>query len=423
MSKAFSVFVDIGGRVNPSLGASVSAAKAQVKGLEATLAGIGARINAPFIAAQKHLAETSKRLAGAQRKGRDLSLTATAPTGLFAVSAVKAATERAKAANELEAIGEIPHDQRKEVERFADSISAKYGDATGILKTFNELLKAGFDVASAKGSLPSILAGSAVAGDMTGAELGGHVSKIVTQFKLGMGSVEQAAASSRRVLDNLVFSAVKTTASTKDMAEGFKFVGSAAAAAGESIESTNAMLMALAKEGQLGSEAGVALRSAYVRLVKPTKGGLATLARLGLNYGDYVQGSKRSGAGVAAGLSAAGFDVTGKEKNIDKVLSANEGNPEKQRKAIFDIVAAKYGAQTAKDREAVLGAVDSAFALAGNKVDLVKLLTDLRARGANQGDLAHIFEGRQSVRHVGFAQVRPQRLVERDSGRCARLRR
>jgi Phage-related minor tail protein len=398
MAHAFSVFVNIGGKVSPSLGAAVSQAKAQVNSLGASLAGIGARLNAPFAAVNKHLAETSKRMATVQRAGRNATFGITTPTGLFAVSAIKAATERAKAANELEALGELSPEGRKDAERFADSISSKYGDATGILKTFNELLKAGFDSKSAKGSLPAILSGAAIAGDMPAADLGGYVSKIVTQFKLGMSTLDEATASSRRVIDNLVYGAVKTVASTKDMAEAYKYVGSAAAAAGESVESANAMIIALAKEGQLGSEAGVALRSAYVRMVKPTKASLATFARLGLNFGDYVQGGKRSGAGVVAGLGAAGFDMSGREKAIDKALAANEGNPEKQRKAIYDAVVAKIGANSATDRETLMRAVDDAFSVAGNRVDLIKLLTDLRTKGASQGDLANIFEGRQSNR-------------------------
>jgi hypothetical protein len=400
MATGFSVFVNIGGKVDGSLAGAVNAAKAQVNGLAASLTGIGARLQAPFESVQRHIDATTKHFERLQKRGRDMSFAVTAPTGLFAINAIKAATERAKAANALEALGEMSPEGRKEAERFADSISAKYGDATGILKTFGELLKAGFDAKSAKASLPAILSGSAIAGDMTGAELGGYVSKTVNQFKLGMATTEEATASSRRIVDNLVYGAVKTVASTKDMAEAYKYVGSAAAAAGESVESTNAMIIALAKEGQLGSEAGVALRSAYVRMVKPTKGSLATLSQLGLSYSDYVQPGQRSSAGIVAGLSAGGFDASAQD--IDNALSNNKGNPERQRRAIYDAVVSKIGANSAVDREAVLRAVDDAFALAGSKVDLTKLLTDLRKKGATQGDLAKIFEGRQSVRMLAL---------------------
>lgn len=406
MSKAFSVFVDIGGRVNPTLGASVGAAKAQVKGLEASLASIGARINAPFIAAQKHLAETTKRMAAIQRQGRNLAMTVTAPAAFLGASMFRPALDRDKAGNSLEAIGGATHAQRLEIEKFAESIATKYGSATEVLKTFTSMLKGGFDMAAARGAVDSVMKGAVLSdGDMTASQLGDEVSKITTQFALNMTTVEKASASTRRIVDNLVYGGNATAASVRQMAESYKFVGAAASAAGESVESTNALIIGLAKAGQLGAEGGVALRSAYVKVLKPTKQGRATMARLGLDYGNYVTGGKRTGAGVAAGLSANGFDMTGATKDIDAALAQHEGNIEAQRKAIYDAVVAKFGADAAKDRESVLKAVDAAFTMAGSKIDLTRLLIDLKKKGATQGDLANIFEGRQSVRMLSLLKA------------------
>ena len=404
MSKEFSVFVNIGGKVNPSLGAAVSQAKTQVKGLEATLVGIGAKLAAPFIAAQRQIAATSKRLEAVQRKGRNLTMSVTAPAGFAAVGMVRSALERNKAGNFTEALGGVSHDERLEIEKYADTIAAKYGNATGIIKTFNEALKGGFSVAAAKGSLAAILEGSII-GDMPADEVAGAVSKIVTQYGLSMKTVEDASASSRRIADNLAYGANATSASMREMIDAYKFVGAAASAAGDNIESTNALIIALNKAGQSGSEAGVALRSAYVRLLKPTKEGRASMARLGLDYGNYVSGGKRTGAGIAAGLSASGFDMRGSEKAIDKALANNEGNIENQRKTIYDAVVSKFGAEAAQDRQKVLDAVDAAFTLAGSKVDLTKLLIDLKRKGATQGDLARLFEGRQSVRMLSLLKA------------------
>lgn len=404
MSKAFSVYVDIGGRVNPSLGASVSRAKAEIRGLEATLTGVGAKLAAPFIAAQRQIAATSKRLEAVQRKGRNLTMSVAAPTGFAAIGMVRSALERNKAGNFTEALGGVAHSERLEIEKYADTIAAKYGNATGIIKTFNEALKGGFSVAAAKGSLAAILEGSII-GDMPADEVAGAVSKIVTQYGLSMKTVEDASASSRRIADNLAYGANATSASMREMIDAYKFVGAAASAAGENIESTNALIIALNKAGQSGSEAGVALRSAYVRLLKPTKEGRASMARLGLDYGNYVSGGKRTGAGIAAGLSASGFDMSGSEKAIDEALANNEGNIENQRKAIYNAVVSKFGAEAAQDRQKVLDAVDSAFTLAGSKVDLTKLLIDLKKKGATQGDLSRLFEGRQSVRMLSLLKA------------------
>jgi hypothetical protein len=339
-----------------------------------------------------------------QRKGRNLTFGVTAPTGFAAASMFRGAVERDKAENNLEALGGISPDERREVSAYADSIATKYGRATDILKTFNAMLKAGFSVPAAKGAIASILEGSIVAdGEMTAADLGDSISKIVTQYGLGMKTVEDAAASSRRIIDNLIYGANSTSASVGQMVEAYKYVGAAASAAGESIESTNALILGLSKAGQLGSEAGVALRSAYVRLLKPTNAGRATMARLGLDYGDYVAGGKRTGAGVAAGLGAYGFNVPASE--LDKALTRNKGSADKQRKAVFDAVVAHLGADQAKDVEAIGKAVDGALTLSGSKVDLAGLMAALKKAGAGQGDLANIFEGRQSVRMLSLLKA------------------
>lgn len=127
MSKAFSVFVDIGGKVNPSLASSVGAAKTQVNGLAASMASIGARINAPFAAANRHLAETSKRLAKVQRQGRNLAMTVTAPAAFLGASMFRPALERDKAGNSYEAIGGGTHAERLEAVQFLPRFATRAG--------------------------------------------------------------------------------------------------------------------------------------------------------------------------------------------------------------------------------------------------------------------------------------------------------
>ena len=275
MSKAFSVFVDIGGRVNPSLGASVGAAKAQVKGLEATLAGIGARINAPLIAAQKHLAETSKRLATVQRKGRDLSLSATAPAAFIGANLLKGSVDFEKALNLSEALGDLPSAERSGLEKIAQDLAKRYdaGGATGIVKTTTELMKAGLTFEQAKGSLEQVLATAAVSGDMSPADVGASLSKSLAQFQMPTATLGQVTKSAQLVTDRMTYAAVSTVASMRDISKSFKYAGGVMSATGNTLDQTTAIIMSFAKAGILGSEAGVALRSALVQLVKMPKGG------------------------------------------------------------------------------------------------------------------------------------------------------
>ena len=414
MATGFSVFVNIGGKVSPSLAAAVSATKAQLNGLNSTLAGVGARANAAFVGVQNQLKATQKTMASVQRTGRNLTLGLTMPAVWGVSSALKAVKERAEVGNMLESVAELDKAQKADAIKYADSLAPKHGDSTGIQKTLLELVKAGFDYNAARGSLESILSGSQIAKDISPDELGSTVSKIVKQFGLDMSTMEAASESARRVVDNIVYGALKTTGSTHDFSQSFNYVGSAAAAAGESIESTNAMIMALADRGVLNMKSGVALRSAYVRLMNPKKSAIATMSRLGLNLSDYVGTGKRTTAGVLSGMETTPYSMKGNGKEIDAALK--QGRPEDQRKAIFDAVAKRY-AKNAADRSAIMDAVDSVFTISGGKVDLPKLFTDLKAKGATSADLVKIFEGRQFSNLLGALLANlPERYKEVKEG-------
>lgn len=392
--KQFSVSVAIGGKVLPSLAASVNATKAQVRGLEGTLAKINAGISTPLLAAQRHIDATAKRMAGLQKTGRNLAMSVTAPVAFGAAAMFRPALERDRAGNRIEAMGGASPAERKDIEQYAESIASKFGSATKVLVGFNSLLKAGLTVPAAKGSIDTVMKGAAI-GDTTPDVAGDAVAKVAAQFKLPMDSVEQAGAVTKRVLDNLVYSANATVGSFDDAVQAFKFVGGAAAAAGASVEEANGLSIALIKAGQKGSEAGVALRSMFVSLVKPSKQGLATLAKLGLNLGDYVQGGRQTGDALAKGFAAQGIDIT--PRALDAAL-ASSADAEKQRQAVLAAVRAHVGEGGAQDNHALVEAVNDVFAVSGNRIDLPKFVADLKKRGAAQGDIARIFQGQQSSR-------------------------
>ncbi len=238
MATGFSVFVNIGGKVSPSLNAAVNAAKTQVNGLGASLAGMAAKMNAPFAAVNQHLANTSKRMAAIQRHGRNASLGVTAPAAWFGASMIKDAAEFAKAGNMVEALGEATKEQRLELSKMSQDLAGRFdaGGATGIMKSATELLKAGFTFEQAKGALEQVLAASALAGDMTPADVGASLSKTITQFRMPMKTYEQAVKSSTVVTDRMVYAAVSTVASMKDISKSFKYAGGVAATTGNSLE-------------------------------------------------------------------------------------------------------------------------------------------------------------------------------------------
>jgi len=408
MATGFSVFVNIGGRLDKSLAGAVGAAKAQVNCLGASLAGIGARINAPFILANKHLDATAKRFEKLQRKGAALSLGVTAPTAYFGAGMIKDASEFAKAGNMVEALGEATKEQRLALEQLAQSLAGKYdaGGATGIMKTATELLKAGFKYEQALGSIEQVLAASTLAGDMPAAELGASISKSVVQFQLPFATPDQAASSSKLISDRMVYAAVSTVASMKDISESFKYAAGIASSTGSTVDQTTAIIMRFAQAGVLGSEAGVALRSALVRLVKMPKGGLAAMERIGLRLSDYTAARPVTAEGIAGGLQAGGIDVSkGVQQQIAAIIKGG-GAQSAQIAAITKAVQGGMGSNSAVDADTIAASVNEAYAAAGSKIDITKFFQDLRAKlesgAATTGDIAQILEARHISRYMAL---------------------
>lgn len=412
MATGFSVFVNIGGKVSPSLNAAVNAAKAQVNGLAASLAGVAARINAPFLAVNKHLAETSKRLATVQRHGRNASLGVTMPAAWLGGRMLKESSDFVKKGNMMEALGELPKDKRKEFDHLAMGLAKRYdaGGSSGILDTMTELLKAGFTPDQTKGVVEQVLAGSAMAGDMTPADVGSSLSKTMTQFAMPAKTYEQAMTSATEVTDKMVYAAVSTVASMKDVAETLKYAGSIAAVTGNSLNSVTAMTMAFAKAGVLGSEAGVALRSAIVRLVKMPKGGMKALARIGMNLGDYTHARPVTADSVVQGLQADGIDASKVKGQIAKVI-ANRGkkDPTAVTAEITKLVQGAVGSTSAVDSAQIAKSVNESYSAAGTKVDITKFMKDLKAKidkgVATTGDIAQILEARHISRYMALLRA------------------
>ncbi|WP_038967796.1 phage tail tape measure protein, partial [Bradyrhizobium diazoefficiens] len=411
MATGFSVFVNIGGKVSPSLNAAVNAAKTQVNSLGASLAGMAAKMNAPFAAVNKHLADTSKRMAVMQRHGRNATLGVTTPAAWFGASMIKDAAEFAKAGNMVEALGEATKEQRVELSKMAQDLAGRYdaGGATGIMKSATELLKAGFTFEQAKGALEQVLAASALAGDMTPADVGASLSKTITQFRMPMKTYEQAMKSSTVVTDRMVYAAVSTVASMKDISESFKYAGGVAATTGNSLDSVTAMVMAFAKAGVLGSEAGVALRSAIVRLVKMPKGGMKALSRIGMNLSDYTQARPVTADTVLENLKADGIDASGVKGQIADAIKNNQGNHAGLSAAITKAVQGAIGSSSAVDADKISESVNDAVAAAGSKVDITKFMTDLKKKMddgvATTGDIAQILEARHISRYMALLKA------------------
>jgi len=410
MAKQFSVFVDIGGRLSPSLGKAVDSAKSKIATLGRGLSGVNAGVSAAVNGAGRGVAAAGKRM---QEAGRTVTATVSAPLGLLGIGAAKTAFEFEKAGNMLEALGDATSEQRAELEKYANVLNQKYPQSlTGIINTGNEMLKGGFNFEQMKGALDQTLA-TAVLGEMSPAEVGNMMSRTINAFQLPMKNFNEAMQSSNRVSDQMTYAAVKTTASLRDMGEAYRYIGGAASAAGMPLEQATAFTMAMAKNGSVGSDAGVALRSAIVRMVKMPAKGLAAMERIGMKLGDY-QGAKRkvTSGNILAGLQADGIDAKPIQKQIDGLLKNKKlaDSPIKLGMEITKLVqkGLKNVGDGAMDAKTIAENVQASVVAAGSKIDLEKFFVDLKKKvdtgQAGLGDVATILEGRHASRYQAILQ-------------------
>ncbi|MDP4021050.1 phage tail tape measure protein [Methylobacterium sp. NEAU 140] len=408
--KAFSVAVDIGGRLDPSLAGAVKGAQSQVAALGRGLSRVNAGVSSTIDAAGRGVAAVGKRI---QDTGRSVTASVSAPLGLLGIGAAKTAFEFEKAGNMLEALGDATAEQRTELEKYANELNKKYPQSlTGIIKAGNEMLKGGFEFDAMKGALDQTLA-TAVLGEMTPAEVGNMMSRTINSFQLPMKTYQDAMESSNRVADQMTYAAVKTTASLRDMGEAYRYIGGAASAAGIPLEQATALTMAMAKNGSVGSDAGVALRSAIVRLVKMPAKGLAAMERVGMRLSDYQGGKRQLTSGnIIAGLSADGIDAKPVQGQIDKLLKNPKlaGSPVALSAAITKVLqdGVAGAGKSAIDSKALAENVQASIVAAGSKIDVVKFFNDLKTKldkgEVGLGDVATILEGRHASRYMAILQ-------------------
>ena len=341
--------------------------------------------------------------------------------------AAKLAFDFEKAGNFLEALGDASASQRAEFEKFANVLNEKYPQSLGeIIRTGNELLKAGLSYSQMMGAIDQTLA-TAILGDMKPSEVATMISAALNAFQLPKETTEQAIKSTTLVTDRMTYAAVKSTASLRDMGEMFKYVAAGAAATGNSIDDVTAMAMAFSANKINGSEAGVALRSAITRLATGgTKDGRAALARAGMTLNDYVQGkSQVTPDRVASGLLAGGIDITPIRAQVEALMQdpALVNAPIKLAAKISQLIQeniTKFGG--AVDAATIAENVQESIISAGSKIDLMRFFEDLKAKLASgalsMGDIAKILEGRHFARYQALLQADLNKLkaqIQNDS--------
>jgi TP901 family phage tail tape measure protein len=252
--KAFAAF----GSAFASLGRAVRDADGQMDGLSARAARFG---NA------------------ARSAGTKMSLAMTLPVGAFLGDVTRTAAGFETSMNRVAAISQanetdlarLTETARKMGSETAFS-AAEAADAMGFLAM------AGFDVDKNIASLPGTL-NLAAAGQIDLASAADIASNVLTGYALG---VEEMG----RVVDVMVKASTKANTNVEQLGAAMKYAAPLASSMGIDFEVAAAAIGKMSDAGIQGEQAGVALRGALTRLIKPPKMAQDALDALGVTVTD-----------------------------------------------------------------------------------------------------------------------------------------
>lgn len=212
--------------------------------------------------------------------GKALTLGVTAPLVGIGIKSVKTASEFEAAMSKVKAISGATGGDFKKLEDIAKKMGAttKF-TAIDSAEALKYMGMAGWKTDQMIAGLPPIMNLAAASGENLGT-----VSDIVTDSLTAFGMKATDAA---RFSDVLAAAATNSNTNVGLMGETFKYAAPVAGALGYSIEDTAVAVGLMANAGIKGSQAGTALRSAFTRLVKPTKEVEKGLAMIGLKADDF----------------------------------------------------------------------------------------------------------------------------------------
>lgn len=215
-----------------------------------------------------------------QSVGKALTLGVTAPLVGIGIKSVKTASEFEAAMSQVKAISGATGGDFKKLEDIAKKMGAttKF-TAIDSAEALKYMGMAGWKTDQMIAGLSPIMNLAAASGENLGT-----VSDIVTDSLTAFGLKATDAA---RFSDVLAAAATNSNTNVGLMGETFKYAAPVAGALGYSIEDTAVAVGLMANAGIKGSQAGTALRSAFTRLVKPTKEVNKGLELIGLSADDF----------------------------------------------------------------------------------------------------------------------------------------
>lgn len=218
----------------------------------------------------------SKSLA---KTGGVLSAAFTAPLLGIGVAAVSSASEFQQNMNILQQVTGASTEQMAAMQAQALDLGAKTVFSAGeAADAMLELGKAGMSTSDIMDSISGVL-DLAAAGGIGLAQAANLTANALNAFHL-------KASEATRVANIFAATANASSADITDLGAGMQAAGFAFANANQPIENLAASLAILTNVGLTGSDAGTALKNAFMRMVNPTAEAAAVMKQLGISFYD-----------------------------------------------------------------------------------------------------------------------------------------
>ncbi len=246
-------------------------------------ARLNVTVGADTSAAEKGITGFSNKLNNASQKmaatGGMLSLAVTAPLVGIAGAALKTAGEFEQTMNVLQQVVGATSNEMQSMQEQALHLGAvtvfSAGEASDAML---ELGKAGMDTGQIMASIGGVM-DLAAAGGVGLAEAASLTAATLNAFHL-------EASESVRVADLLAATANASAADISDLGQGMQQAGFAFSMANQPVENLAASLAILTNVGLTGSDAGTALKNAFMRMMNPTQEAANLMDKLGISFYD-----------------------------------------------------------------------------------------------------------------------------------------
>jgi len=351
-------------------------------------------------AATRAISDTGRNLRRSSTDMAGLSV----PLLMIGREAAQQVYEFEKAGNAADAYGMLLDGQRDKLEDYVLLLNevSPY-TSNEIMQAANELFRAGFTFEQAMGSLEGALQ-LGVAGDLDVGTATDLATNILTSMRLPMETMAQVEESLTRVNDALAYSAANSNADVEQMAQAFKYVGPLAASVGMDIDELSTMMMVMARNGIKGAEAGVALRSGIVRMLRPTIFAQRQFKQLGIDIGEFVTlGEDIDFGNIQSAVSDLGVDLSTIKDPIQALLDDDtlRRSPLKLVERVMSLVNEAVEGDAA-DMQVLGEAVAQGIMAGAENVDFMGFIKELNEKGAGAVDLSYIFDVRQGSRLISL---------------------